>query len=63
MTTFGWWCVVETRQCAALPDTLHGPFDTEEDAQDVCEQLTDETRSVGRRDRFVVCALEPQEDQ
>lgn len=61
MSAFGWWCVAETGQGSALPDTLHGPFWNEEDAQDVREQLTDESRSAGRRDIFTVCTLEPQE--
>lgn len=55
------WCVVETRQGGGFPDTLHGPWWSEEDAQGVCEQFTAESRGVGRRDTFVVCALEPAE--
>ncbi|TCN51815.1 hypothetical protein EV641_109206 [Rhodococcus sp. SMB37] len=58
----GWWCVAETGQGGGLPDTLHGPYWDQEEARQMRALLVEEARKMGRRDRFRVCELDPEED-
>ena len=57
----GWWAVTETGQGGGLPDTLHGPCWSEEDARDLADRLTADSRARGRRDDFRVVELIPTE--
>jgi hypothetical protein len=58
MSDNGWWAVVETGQGGGLPDTLHGPYWDEEEAQGVADDLGLSAAEVGRRDRYDVVRLE-----
>lgn len=48
----GYWVVLETGQGGGIPDTVHGPFWDQAEADTVAKLQLENARQVGRADRF-----------
>lgn len=62
----GYWVVLETGQGGGLPDTVHGPYFHQLEANEAAIELRAEAARVERRDRFeigVVDVLDEEEDE
>lgn len=62
----GYWVVLETGQGGGLPDTVHGPYFYQLEANEAAIELRAEAARVERRDRFeigVVDVLDEEEDE
>lgn len=58
------WVVIEWNQASGMPSVAYNgePFWNAADAEDCAEQLREETRKTGRRERYTVNEVDLGED-
>lgn len=59
----GYWLVLDFGQGGGIPDTLHGPYGSRDEATRIADEMRADSRSRGRRDHYDPAHAEVVDDE